>query len=95
MLLGGGSIGIGIDPQTQTPGVQGLGMQSLGGLRGTTRLGLGASGGGIFDIHIAVLPPSRRFVNNRTIDVWSTCIKFILEDFFILSNANFVSQTTS
>lgn len=55
VLLGAGSIGIGMD----TPN-QGSGMSGLGGLRGTTRLGFGGSGGGIFDIHIAVLPPSRR-----------------------------------
>lgn len=55
VLLGSGSLGIGMDPQNQ-----GSGMPGLGGLRGTTRLGFGGSGGGIFDIHIAVLPPSRR-----------------------------------
>ena len=42
----------------------GMGLNSIG-LRQATRLGLGS--GGIFDIHIAVLPPSRRYATSATL----------------------------
>ena len=42
----------------------GVGLNSIG-LRQATRLGLGS--GGIFDIHIAVLPPSRRYATSAAL----------------------------
>ena len=39
----------------------GTGVNTIGLRGGATRLGLGLGSGGVFDIHIAVLPPSRRY----------------------------------
>ena len=45
----------------------GTGVNTIGLRGGATRLGLGLGSGGVFDIHIAVLPPSRRYATFATL----------------------------